>query len=196
MAARSQPITWRIPSRRPRSCSCRPSGLVIVDGGNRCDCGLFAGDTLTQAKASRTIYQPLCDGRIYLRNPALGVARPWRPPPSFCEITSGAAKRSSPSATRCSESRIAKPELSSRGVRPVSLHKEAVPLAARIDSAICRRNRSPPTISGSTWVAPKKPVWRPGQWYPADGNPGVWVSILQPDLIDSAILQKLQNDRK
>ena len=29
----------------------------------------------------------------------------------------------------------------------------------------------------------------PGAWYPATGNPGVYVSILQPNLIDPAILQ-------
>ena len=33
----------------------------------------------------------------------------------------------------------------------------------------------------------------PGAWYPANGNPGVYVSLLQPNLIDAQILRSHAN---
>ena len=49
------------------------SELVIVEGKHRYYCDLFGSATvLENAKASSRIYEPLCDGRIYLRNPATG----------------------------------------------------------------------------------------------------------------------------
>ena len=45
---------------------------MIVEGTNRYSCDLFGSDALDQAKASPLIFSPLCEGRIYLRNPATG----------------------------------------------------------------------------------------------------------------------------
>src|SRR5271166_4165680 len=48
------------------------NGFAILAGNNRFACDLLSGDVLAQAKAAPLIYQPLCDGRIYLRNSAAG----------------------------------------------------------------------------------------------------------------------------
>jgi len=169
----------------------QPSGLVIVEGGNRCNCELFAGDTLTQAKASRTIYQPLCDGRIYLRNPGVGRRSTLEAAAEFLRdrvwggeeiIALGHAvlgERNRETGTI--EARSTEGEPSQRGG----------PLAARIDSQFAARSLASNNL-GIGLGGLEKTGMAPGQWYPAEGIPGVWVSILQPNLIDSAILKSYQ----
>jgi hypothetical protein len=52
-----------------------PSGVVLVDASGRTTCDLFGGPApgaLESARLSRQIYPPLCNGRLYLRNPATG----------------------------------------------------------------------------------------------------------------------------
>jgi len=48
-----------------------PSGLWIEEARNRYACDLF-GSPLDQARNSGSIYSPLCDSRVYLRNTAAG----------------------------------------------------------------------------------------------------------------------------
>jgi hypothetical protein len=50
-------------------------GIEILEKTARFPCNLFGGSPtnyLDQAKASRLIYAPLCDSRLYLRNPGKG----------------------------------------------------------------------------------------------------------------------------
>ncbi len=52
-----------------------PSGIVVEDGKGRHLCPLFdpgSGGTLEQAKASKSIFTPLCENRFYLRSSAKG----------------------------------------------------------------------------------------------------------------------------
>ncbi|HEV2583218.1 MAG TPA: hypothetical protein VGT44_20320, partial [Ktedonobacteraceae bacterium] len=48
------------------------AGLVVAEGKNRYFCDLFGADALGQAKATGLIFSPMCEGHVYLRNPATG----------------------------------------------------------------------------------------------------------------------------
>ena len=51
-----------------------PSGLSIMEGTTRYSCNLFVDspNALERGKASSLVFYPLCEGRLYLRNPATG----------------------------------------------------------------------------------------------------------------------------
>ena len=52
-----------------------PFGLVIAEGATRYACDLFSSgppDRLEKGRASKAIFSPLCESRIYLRNSAVG----------------------------------------------------------------------------------------------------------------------------
>jgi|SRR5581483_518783 len=52
-----------------------PAGIVVVEGNQRFPCHIFqpaSRNSILSAAASQLIYYPLCDGRIYVRNPARG----------------------------------------------------------------------------------------------------------------------------
>jgi len=164
-----------------------PSGLVILEGKNRCDCDLFGGDALTRAKASRAIYQPLCDGRIYLRNPAAGHRSTLEAATEFLRdhvwggeeiIALGHAVL----GERNRETGTIEPKA------PAGAPPSGSPLAASIDPQFATRSLASNNL-GIDLGGSEKTGMAPGQWYRAEGLPGVWISILQPDLIDSAILR-------
>jgi len=164
-----------------------PSGLVIVEGKNRCECDLFSGDVLARAKASPTIYEPLCEGRIYLRNPAAGHRSTLEAATEFLRdhvwggeeiIALGHAvmgERNRETGTIESKS-------------PASALQSGSPAPARLDPQFAGHALASNNL-GIDLGGPEKTGMAPGQWYPAEGIPGVWVSILQPDLIDPEILR-------
>ena len=54
-----------------------PAGIVVQSGNDRHPCELFgsssgSGGALEQARRSKLAYVPLCEGRVYLRNPVAG----------------------------------------------------------------------------------------------------------------------------
>jgi len=170
-----------------------PAGLVVVDGTNRYDCDLFGGGALDQARASQQIFAPLCDGRIYLRNPATGHRTTLEAGTEFLRehvwggesiiglghILAGDAHRE----TGTIEAEVPGVSSATGAVKPGNL-----PFPALIDSKFADRL----LMSNNLGIDPagsERNGMVPGAWYPATGNPGVYVSILQPNLIDPAILE-------
>lgn len=73
-----------------------PAGVVIIEGESRHPCNLFASSSdnaLTQARASQNIYAPLCDGQIYLRNPAKGQRTQLEAATEFLRTQVGAERK-------------------------------------------------------------------------------------------------------
>jgi hypothetical protein len=168
-----------------------PTGIAIAEGKNRHFCDLFEGDALGQARASQHIFAPLCDGRLYLRNAATGHRTNLEVTTEFLRehvwggekiiglghILLGDMHR---------ETGKVEAESATAGVK--ALDSSDLPLPARIDATYADRVLTSGNL-GIDLEGPERTGMTPGAWYAASGNPGVYVSILQPNLIDSAILQ-------
>jgi hypothetical protein len=170
-----------------------PAGLVVAEGTNRYFCDLFGTDALDQAKASRLIFYPMCEGRVYLRNPATGHRTTLEAATEFLRehvwggekiialghILLGDVHRE----TGKIQAEVPAAAGAKNGARPGD-----VPLPALIDSKYADRLLTSANL-GIDLEGPESAGMTPGAWYPATGNPGVYVSILQPNLIDPVILQ-------
>jgi hypothetical protein len=170
-----------------------PAALALTDGRDRYSCDLFGGDALDQAKASQQIYTSLCEGRLYLRNAATGHRTTLEAATEFLREhvwggekvivlghilmgemhrETGKIEAEAPAATGAKAA-----------AEPIDL-----PLPALIESKFADRVLTSSNL-GIDLGGPERTGMTPGAWYPATGNTGVYVSILQPNLIDPAILQ-------
>jgi hypothetical protein len=173
-----------------------PSGLVIAEGGSPHRCDLFGAapvSALDQASSSQLIFAPLCERRMALRNPATGHRTSLEAITDFLrdQVWGGEkvvviVRHLMADTHRESGRFLAKPETvadEQAGGRP-----SGVPLPARIDSQYADRLLT----SGDLGIAvdgAEKNGLIPGEWYAASGNPGIYVSIIRPNLISPLILQ-------
>lgn len=171
-----------------------PSGLVIVAGKNRYACDLFEADVLVQAKASRLIFQPLCAGRIYLRNAATGHRTNLEAVTEFFReyvwggeniIALGHAVMGD--LHRETGKIQTNPQVLAAAKTPCNLPRLALIDPKYYDRLLTSNNL------GIDLEGPEKTGMSPGAWYPASGNPGIYVSLLQPNLIDPSILHSHAN---
>ena len=167
------------------------SGLVIAEGNQRHFCDLWAAaDVLDRAKASPLIYYPLCEGRVLLRNPATGHRTKLEAATEFLrEHVWGAEKIISVGHILMGDMHRETGELEARGPGPKGSEKPGgQPLPALIESEYADQLLT----SGNMGIDVESPVrngMTPGAWYAAAGNPGIYVSILRPNLISPAILR-------
>jgi hypothetical protein len=165
------------------------SGITILGGKSRYSCDLLGGDppnALDRAKASPLIFYPLCDSRLYLRNPAVGHRTTLEAATEFLRdhvwggegiialghILMGDANRN----TGALES----------GANRTQTSGTDSPLPALIDPKYADRSLALTNLGIQLEVGAQKGLI-PGAWYPARDNPGVYVSIIQPNLVDPAI---------
>ncbi len=175
-----------------------PSGLMIVEGGSRFPCDLFgAGPTanvLEQGRSSPLIYFPVCGGRLYLRNPAKGQRTALEGATEFLRDQVWGGEKviilfHHLLADRYREEG-ALPGRDPAGTRAASADTPDWPLPALSDPAQEVRAARPENLGivPDSPGAEKSGMMR-GAWYPAAGNGGVYVSIMQPNLIEPAILR-------
>ena len=169
------------------------SGLAILTGKNRYSCDLFSGDALAQAKASKLIYAPLCNGRIYLRNSASGYRSTLEATTDFLrdhvwggEKIIELGRVLLEDAHRETGTLQPKTPAASAGPRP------GLPANALIDSQFRAQTLAAHNL-GIDLGGPEKTGMTPGVWYPAAGNPGVYVSIVQPNLVAPEILRSYKS---
>jgi hypothetical protein len=167
-----------------------PSGIEIFDGTTRYSCGLFAGrplNFLDQARASPLVYAPLCDSRLYLRNPVRGHRTRLESAAEFLrkEVWGGEKvivlfhhlfEDSYRETGDMREARVNQIRQTRGG-----------PLPALIDSKYSDRVVSATNL-GLALESAASDSMRPGLWYSAEANSAVYVSLIQPGLIDAAIL--------
>jgi len=167
-----------------------PFGLVIVGGKNRYSCDLFGTDVLVQARTSRAIYQPLCEGRIYLRNPATGHRTTLEAAAEFLrEHVWGGEKIISLGHILLGDAYRESGTIEPNAQPGANVNAgEDRPLPALINSKYSDRLLTSSNL-GIDLGGAEKTGMIPGAWYRANGNRGVYVSIVQPNLIDAAILQ-------
>lgn len=170
-------------------------GLLLSDGSGTTGCPLWAGSPgglLEQAQRSALPYAPLCDGRLYLRNAVAGTYtrlervtnflrdRVWGGDrivsfvrdqfyqDAFLEQARPAPSRSSPSGS------------------PVSSAPQSARLIAAGGVAIL-----PEDIEVDMGEATDSMLL--GQWYPVHNSPGIYLSAVQPQVVDAAVAARLRS---
>lgn len=194
-------MTYHLENTKPQTRSLLlsenyPSGLVIAEANNRHFCELFgpgAANTLDQARTSPLVYYPLCENRIYVRNPVTGHRTTLEATTEFLrEHVWGGETIIALGHILMGETHreTGKVDTQAQAAANEERRRESgdLPVPARIDPK-CARQLLESSNLGVAFEAPDRRGMTPGAWYPATGNPGVYVSILQPNLIDSALLE-------
>jgi hypothetical protein len=173
-----------------------PSGVVIVESKKPYRCDLFGADPLNaldQASSSHLIFAPLCERRLALRNPASGHRTSLEAVTDFLrdEVWGGEEVvvliRHLMADTHRETGEIQR-EAQTAVERKAGGTPGGLPRPAQIDSKYADRV----LMSGDLGIAvegTEKNGMIPGEWYAADGNPGVYVSMIRPNLVAPAILQ-------
>jgi hypothetical protein len=172
-----------------------PTGIEISEGNSRYPCKLFASKTdgpLDQARNSQSPYASLCDGRLFLRNAVTGHRTKLEAEAEFFRTQVWGGEKVAVifhHFLEDSHRETAKLTDASgpRGAMPASGDAEDGPPPAMIDPKYAGRVLTPsglgiPLENVQSGIAP-------GAWYGANGNPGVYVSLIEPQLIDGSILE-------
>jgi hypothetical protein len=172
-----------------------PAGIELLEGDARHPCKLFgdaAGLPLVEASKSHVPYASLCEGRLLLRNPVKGHLTHLEAEAEFVRNQVwGGEKVTVIIHHLLEDTHRETAQLSSAGSQgaataPLATTTDA-PLPAVIDSRYADRILTPTGLG-----LPLDNVHgqvRPGAWYAASGNPGVYVSLIEPQLVDAAILE-------
>jgi hypothetical protein len=196
--------TWHLENPKPREAQILadekyPAGLVISEAGSRYSCNLFgtasSADVLEQARSSTVVYYPLCEGRLFVRNPVRGARTTLETATEFLRDQvwggekviilfhhlmgeryreTGGSAQSGPSSARPIAAAGPLPAL----VDPVHADRllSSASLGIALDSSNAHENGM-----------------APGAWYPAAGYEGIYVSLMQPDLASPHILESFAN---
>ncbi|HVO63584.1 MAG TPA: hypothetical protein VMT53_21850 [Terriglobales bacterium] len=189
--------TYHLENLHPRSQklaldSKYPSGIEIVEGSSRHPCALFGGgppNALDQAKLSKAPYASLCEGRLFLRNPVKGHLTKLEAQAEFFRKQVPGGEQVADVFHHLLEDTHRETAQIRTGDQPgaSAATGEDAPLPALLDSQYAGRVLTPGGL-GLT-LQNVHGGMRPGAWYPASGNPGVYVSVIEPQLIDRAILE-------
>ena len=171
-----------------------PSGLVIVEGTDRYSCDLFSAaspDLLEQGRGSRRIFVPLCESRLYLRNPAAGHHTALEAATDFVrDRLWGGEKAIALGHHLMGDANRETGTIHGRsGCDTGRADGRPGPLAALIDPKYADRLVTS-THLGISLEDANATGLIPGVWYAARGNPGIYVSILQPNFIAPQIVQR------
>jgi hypothetical protein len=189
--------TYHLENLHPRSQklaldSKYPSGIEIVEGNNRHPCALFGGgppNALDQAKLSKAPYASLCEGRLFLRNPVKGHLTKLEAEAEFFRTQVPGGEKVAVMFHHLFEDSHRETAQIRAGDQGggITASGEDSPFPALIDSQYAGRVLTPGGL-GLT-LQNVHGGMRPGAWYAASGNPGVYVSVIEPQLIDRAILE-------
>ena len=173
-----------------------PAGIVILEGPNRYSCNLFSDGSATpldQARSSHNIFAPLCERRLYLRNFAQGQRTTLEAATEFLRSEVWGGEKIIDVfhhllADAHRETGKIHTESQASGIDQDRGNPNISPLPALVDSIYADRVIAPGEL-GITPENAKSDGLRPGAWYAASENPGIYVSLLQPNLIDPPLLQ-------
>jgi hypothetical protein len=163
------------------------SGLIVVGRSERFECDLLTSAAplpIDKAAASGTVFQPLCGSRVYLRNRASGRhTRLETAADLLREHVWGGESLIDLGHQIFGDRNLETGTVSSGTSQPV----RSGPLPALVDPTAAERtlvseNLGIAVVGGGTGL-------RPGAWYAATGYPGIYVSILQPELVAAPILR-------
>ena len=176
-----------------------PSGIALSQGNTHYSCQLFESKTngpLDQARNSQAPYASLCDGRLFLRNPVKGHRTKLEAEAEFFRTQVWGGEKVAVifhHLLEDSHRETAKlTDASGPGGPTAGSGKvEDAPSPALIDPKYAGRALTPSGL-GIT-VENVRNGMTPGTWYSATGNPGVYVSLIEPQLIDRTILESYKD---
>lgn len=177
-----------------------PYGLVITSGKERSVCDLWGPDSresLRPARKTGSAYAPLCEGRIYLRNPVKGHRTALESVTEVLrdQVPGGERIISSVRDTlfaylyqRKAEERIESKTLSGT---PRSSSVDG-PLPASMDAVQAAKTVKPVDL-GIDVEEMDTHGMIPGNWYAAKGNPGIYAGVIVPGWIAPEIMRSHRN---
>ena len=170
-----------------------PLGIEILEGKAQYPCNLFGDGSLDQARNSQLIYAPLCDTRLFLRNPVKGHRTSLEAAAEFFRNRVWGGEKVIMlfhhllEDTHRETSEIHTGEQGAAAAVNGEM-QGALPLPATIDPKYAGRLMTPSGL-GLALETSEPAGMRPGAWYSASGNPGIYVSLIEPELIDTEILK-------
>jgi hypothetical protein len=169
------------------------AGVELVQGAARQPCKLFGdgpNSPLIAAGKLHVPYASLCDGRLFLRNAVKGHTTALEAEAEFVRTQVWGGEKITVIFHHLLEDthrETAQPHAAEdQGAVAATGAHEGAPLAALVDAKYADRVLTP-TGLGLALDNVHGEV-RPGAWYAASDNPGVYVSLIEPQLVDAAIL--------
>jgi hypothetical protein len=170
----------------------RPSGLLLQVARTETGCDLW-GDRaagIAAAKASRLPYAPLCEGRVYLRNPVEGrrTALEWATDFLRDYVWNGERITTFVRETFFQDAFLATSDVLPGVAGEGDVRHANRPEPAQVD----------PRYAGHTLIAqdfglvldnPAGRRVRVGSWYPLKDNPGIFASVIQPGLVSPEVIK-------
>jgi hypothetical protein len=192
--------SYHLENPRPRSQSVVldpqfPVGVQLLEGSARHPCKLFGSgpDTpLAEESKSHSPCAALCEGKLYLRNAVKGHLTRLEAEAEFMRTQVWGGEKVTvlfhhlleDSHRQTAQLRSAADE----GATTVeTVAPENAPLPALIDARYADRVLTPSGLGLA--LEHVHGEMKPGAWYSATDNPGVYVSVIEPQWIDTAILQ-------
>lgn len=173
-----------------------PAGLLIATTGEWKRCNLWennAAGSIYAARSSRETYAPLCEERIYLRNPTVGHK-------TALEMATDILRRNVPGGEKITafvkeqvyEDRyLSTAELVQASSSEAEEHDRPSGAPARplIDERFEGQFLTPPDlgIAIDNETAPRLLV---GRWYGVRQQPGMYISVIQPRLASLAVTER------
>jgi hypothetical protein len=169
-----------------------PEGVELLQSGARQPCKLFgdgADGSLVAASKSHVPYAPLCDARLFLRNPVKGHLTPLEAEAEFVRSQVWGGEKITVFFHHLLEDthRETAEVRAAAGAAAVPAATEDMPLPALVDPKYTDEVLTPAGLGLALENAPA--AVRPGAWYAARDNPGVYVSLIEPQLVDQTILE-------
>jgi hypothetical protein len=176
------------------------SGIEISQADTRYTCDLFSNKSngpLDQARNSQAPYASLCGGRLFLRNVVTGHRTKLEAEAEFFRTQVWGGEKVAVMFHHILEdsnretAKLTDASGPGGAVLASGKEKEDAPPTAMIDPKYAGRALTPsglgiPLDNARTAVAP-------GAWYSASGNPGVYVSLIEPQLVDGSILESYKS---
>jgi len=167
--------------------------IAIGQGGEPCTLwpGRLPGG-LGEASATGLPYAPLCSGRLYLRNPVAGRHTSLETVTEFLRdyVWGGEQVVDFVKQQFYRDAFLEEPATSRGGARPAQAPAMHAPLRAAIGAASVGLALAPQQL-GLDLAAPAREL-EVGEWYRVRDLPGVYLSVVVPEAIDSAFLSSRQ----
>jgi hypothetical protein len=169
-----------------------PDGLMLTQDAEALRCPLwtpFSGGVLDAARRSQQVYAPLCDGRLYLRNPAKGHRTAIEAVTDFLrdKLPGGEAIVGFVRDTFFQDAYREEAQTMAGTVPQAEAPPSDSPSSAMIDPGYADRLMVPVDL-GIQLQGPAAGMLA-GRWYAVEDNPGIFVSLIQPQAVASEILQ-------